>query len=77
MCDNICSGGDAQKTLVAIQNWFAETCNVEKVGGGSDGGDSGDSDDSESGSSSGSKTNLHEGGQSWFVNPPFCLASFV
>lgn len=69
VCDDICPDGDAQKTLVQIQNWFADMCGVDKVKAEND--DNDDSDDSSSGSgSSGSKSQNLGGGESWFVNPP-------
>ena len=64
VCDEICPDGDAQKTLVQIQNWFADMCGVDKVKAEDD-----DSDDSSSGSRpSGTKAQNQGGGQSWFVN---------
>lgn len=68
VCDDICPDGDSEKTLVQIQNWFADMCGVDKVK--AENGDSNDSDDTnDSSSGSGTKAQNQGGGQSWFVNP--------
>lgn len=70
VCDDACSD---EEDLIAIQNWYAETCDAEKVeaGDGDSGGDS--SDDSGGGGSSGgtSSSNVDTAtGQSWYVHEP-------
>lgn len=72
VCDDICPDGDAQKTLVQIQNWFADMCGVDKVkADNDDSNDSDDSNDDSSGSSpSGTKGQNTGGGESWFVTSP-------
>ena len=66
VCDDICPNGDKQKTLTAIQNWFAGECDVKKVNSDDN---SNDSSDSSSSSSSNGKSQNTGTGQSWFVNP--------
>ncbi|SPN96614.1 uncharacterized protein DNG_00135 [Cephalotrichum gorgonifer] len=68
VCDSVCTGTDALKSLVEIQNWFADMCNVAKVtdtSGESGASDSSDSTSGNSGSGSGSSTRKVVEGQSW------------
>lgn len=72
VCDEACTGDDGKDALVQIQNWFAETCDVEAVNASDgDDGDSDSSGDSGSGGTRGtSSTNVAGSGQSWFVSLP-------